>query len=90
MNQLEELLGHRSFVSLEKHDTHWTVNHISFDGVSRAALCATNLNQVLQDFENVAKAIDAYRDGNISDEHVHDWHRSMDGSTEVCRCGAWR
>jgi hypothetical protein len=85
---LIELLNHPCFRSLVRRSSHWSINHISHDGVSIAAVTATELEQVIQDFESVVESIDVHRQG--IEECNHDWHKSIDRGTEVCRCGAWR
>ncbi len=50
---LIELLNHPCFRSLERRDSHWTINHVSHDGVSIAAVTATELEQVIEDFKRV-------------------------------------
>lgn len=85
---LIELLNHPCFLSLERRGNHWAINHVSHDGVSIAAVTATELERVIEDFEGVVESIDVHR--QVIEECKHDWHKSIDGGTEDCRCGAWR
>ena len=74
---LIELLNHPCFRSLERRGDHWAINHISHDGVSIAAVTATDLDQVIEDFGRVVESIWLYED-ELPDDYDYDanFHRS--------------
>jgi hypothetical protein len=88
--QLLSALASPSFLCLRNYGDRWGISHVSFDGVSIAEIFDSTLDRLLETWVELSEAIELHRQGNSSDEHIHDWYKSVDGGTELCRCGAWR
>jgi hypothetical protein len=88
VEDLLELFAHKSFKRLEQKKTHWEIAHISYDGVSIAALCDKDLERLIETYRGVAEDIDITREGNA--DHEHEFIPSIDGGTLICKCGAWK
>lgn len=88
--ELLDALASASFRCLRNYGDRWGISHVSFDGTSIAEICDSDLDRLLATWIELNEAVELYRQGDLSGEHQHDWHKSLDGGTEVCRCGAWR
>lgn len=54
----------------------------------REVLQCNNENLLRYAYGMVVESIDLHKQG--VEECRHDWHKSIDGGTYVCRCGAWK
>lgn len=88
--QILNALASPSFRCLRNYGDRWGISHVSFDGVSVAEIFDATLDRLLERWVDLNDAIESHRHGNSADEHTHDWYKSIDGATEVCKCGAWR
>lgn len=88
--QLLNALASPSFRCLRNYGDRWGISHVSFDGISIAEIFDSTLDRLLETWAELSESIELHRQGDASNGHKHDWHKSIDGGTEICRCGAWR